>query len=156
MPTIITPDDLTPFAEIAPTKAAAMIEDAMADASRVAPCINDDDLTNAKAAQFKSVLRAAILRWNDSGSGALSAQTAGPFGQTLDTRVQRKGMYWPSEIESLQDICRDETAVSLAFSIDTVSASSGTHSPVCSLYFGATYCSCGSVLTGNTYPLYEV
>lgn len=109
MPTIITPDDLTPFAEINTAKAAAMIEDAMADASRVAPCILDVDLAPAKVAQFKSVLRAALLRWHDSGSGALQSQNAGPFGQTLDTRQARRGMFWPSEIESLEGICKPRT-----------------------------------------------
>jgi hypothetical protein len=99
----IEPSDLTPFAVIDETKAQAMIDDALALAARVAPCILEDDFEYAAAA--KAILRGAILRWNDAGSGALSAQTAGPFGQTLDTRQVRKGMFWPTEIEQLQELC---------------------------------------------------
>lgn len=104
MPAVtIEPSDLTPFATIDPVKAQAMIDDALALAARVAPCILADDFEHAAAA--KAILRGAILRWNDAGSGALQAQTAGPFGQTLDTRVQRKSMFWPSDIEDLQGLC---------------------------------------------------
>lgn len=95
--------DLAPFAAIDATKAQAMIDDALALAARVAPCILTAEFEYAAAA--KAILRGAILRWNDSGSGALQAQTAGPFGQTLDTRQVRKGMFWPSEIEQLQELC---------------------------------------------------
>jgi hypothetical protein len=105
MGTFLQPSDLTPFAVIDSTKAAAMIEDAEAMAVLVAPCITADDF--AFEAALKAILRGAILRWNDSGTGALSAQTAGPFGQTLDTRQQRRAMFWPSEIEQLQDLCAD-------------------------------------------------
>lgn len=41
-----------------------------------------------------------------------------------------------------------------AFAVDTI-GSVGAHSPYCSIYFGATYCSCGADLTGYTYPLWE-
>lgn len=99
----LEPSDLTPFATIDSAKAQAMIDDALALAARVAPCILDDDFEYAAAA--KAILRGAVLRWNDSGSGALQSQTAGPFGQTLDTRQQRKGMFWPTEIEQLQELC---------------------------------------------------
>jgi hypothetical protein len=99
----LEPSDLTPFATIDEAKAQAMIDDALALAARVAPCILTDTFEYAAAA--KAILRGAILRWNDSGSGALQAQTAGPFGQTLDTRQVRKGMFWPSEIEQLQELC---------------------------------------------------
>ena len=105
------PDDLAPFAEISEAKAQAMIEDAVADASRVAPCINDEGLSLAKVAQFKSILRGAILRWNEAGTGALQAQQAGPFGQTIDTRQQRRGMFWPSELTALASICSQSGSV---------------------------------------------
>jgi hypothetical protein len=62
-------------------------------------------------------------------------------------------MFWPAEIEQLQDLCKGvETGG--AFAIDTV----GTgfyHADICSLNFGATYCSCGASLSLG-YPLYEV
>ena len=81
-----------------------MIEDAEALAVLTAPCLTGT-LTTLQSAAVRAVLRGAILRWNDSGSGALSAQAAGPFSQTLDTRQERRGMFWPSEIGQLQGIC---------------------------------------------------
>lgn len=112
----ITLADLTPFAPtIEPAKAAAMIEDALALAARVAPCILEDTFAHPAAA--KAILRAAILRWHDAGNGAIVSQTAGPFSETIDTSRVRRGMFWPSEITQLQELCgRDERA---AFTIDT-------------------------------------
>lgn len=47
------------------------------------------------------------------------------------------------------------TAGSGAFSVTPARSTTGTHSPICALYFGATYCSCGADLTNYAYPLYE-
>ncbi len=101
--TFLSPDDLTPFATIDPAKADAMIEDAEAMAVLAAPCITAVGFTHEAA--VRAILRGAILRWNEAGTGALQAQTAGPFGQTLDTRQERRGMFWPSEIVALQNLC---------------------------------------------------
>ena len=105
MSTFLDASDLSPFAEIDIAKAEAMIEDAEAMALLAAPCIAADGFAYGTA--VKAILRGAVLRWNDSGSGALQAQTAGPFGQTLDTRQERRGMFWPSEIVALQSLCAD-------------------------------------------------
>lgn len=116
MGTFLTVADLAPFASIEAAKANAMIDDAEAMALLAAPCI--DDVGFAYGTAVKAILRGAVLRWNDSGSGALQAQTAGPFGQTLDTRQERRGMFWPSEIVALQGLCGTTTggvySVSLA------------------------------------------
>ena len=117
MPAVnLTPSDLAPFASIEDAKAHAMIEDALAMAARVAPCITDADFAYPDAA--RAILRGAILRWNDSGTGAVQQQTAGPFGQTIDTRQQRRGMFWPSEITELAKLCADSTS-GRAFEVDT-------------------------------------
>jgi hypothetical protein len=105
MGTFLDVEDLAPFATIEAAKANAMIEDAEAMALLAAPCIAAEGFAYATA--VKAILRGAVLRWNDSGSGALQAQQAGPFGQTLDTRQERRGMFWPSEIVSLQSLCAD-------------------------------------------------
>lgn len=160
----IDEDDLTPFATIDPCKGEAMIADATAQAILVAPCLGNDVDLNVddedatldahQRAAVKSVLRGAILRWNDSGNGALTQQQAGPFGVTYDNRQARRSLFWPSEIESLQDICSTINGGSSgAFSIDTVGTTI-VHADVCSINFGATYCSCGAVLAG--YPIWEV
>ena len=153
--------DLDAFATIDPAKADAMIEDAEAQAILAAPCIpglidgppdespEDRAVRQAKLAAIKSVLRAAILRWDESGAGAIQTQTSGPFTQTMQY-PGRRSMFWPKELEQLQGICKTEDAK--AFSVDTVPTASG-HLPWCSLMFGATYCSCGVDIAG--YPIYE-
>lgn len=105
MGTFLSTTDLAPFADIEATKAEAMIVDAEAMAVLAAPCITEEGFAYASA--VKAILRGAVLRWNDSGSGALQQQSAGPFGQTLDTRQERRGMFWPSEIIALQSLCVD-------------------------------------------------
>lgn len=105
MGTFLGVDDLAPFAEIETAKAVAMIDDAEAMALLAAPCIATEGFAYSTA--VKAILRGAVLRWNDSGSGALQAQSAGPFGQTIDTRQERRGMFWPSEIVALQSLCAD-------------------------------------------------
>jgi hypothetical protein len=151
----ITADDLLPFMpDIDQAKAELMITDALALAARVAPCITAEDFAYEAAA--KAFIRGAILRWYEAGTGALSAQNAGPFGQSLDTRQTRKGMFWPSEIAGLQELCGAARTSGGAFFIDT-SPEVGylTHAEICALNFGALYCSCGAVLTGDV-PLYEL
>lgn len=153
----LEPDDLAPFADIPEAKAQAMIDDALALAARVAPCILDDEFEYEAAA--KAILRGAVLRWHEAGSGAFAqrTETRGPFstGETYDTRQQRRGMFWPSEIEALQDLCKG-AVTSGAFDIDTVGVCGNAgHADVCALNFGAEYCSCGAVLTAGLYPIYE-
>lgn len=103
MGTFLDVTDLAPFANVDTAKAEAMIDDAEAMALLAAPCISAAGFTHGAA--VKAILRGAVLRWNDAGSGALQSQTAGPFGQTLDTRQERRGMFWPSEIVALQGLC---------------------------------------------------
>jgi hypothetical protein len=116
----LAPVDLTPFADIPTTKAQAMIDDALALAARVAPCILEDAFEYDQAA--RAILRGAILRWHEAGTGAMQQQTAGPFGMQVDTRQQRRGMFWPSEISQLQELCRDGDLQGQAFTIDTTPA----------------------------------
>lgn len=132
-----------------------MIDDAEAQAMLAAPCLGDADtpLSQIQNAAVVSLLRGAILRWNDAGSGARQSVTTGPFSETTDTTVRRSGMFWPSEITSLQGICSDGQKVK-AFGVDTISTwGLSGHSPVCSLMFGGAYCTCGFDIAGS--PIYE-
>lgn len=160
MGAFLEPEDLSPFAEIEEAKAEAMIADAEALASTVAPCLGDPDvsLSPSQEAAVRAVLRSAVLRWNDSGSGAFQSQTTGPFSVTMDTRQQRRSLFWSTEIEQLQAVCAAVTGGSGgAFSVDTVPTGGRQHSLVCSLNFGANYCSCGADLTGPSEgPLWEL
>jgi hypothetical protein len=117
---VITPDDLSPFASIDAAKAAAMIDDAMAMAARVAPCINSADFAYPDAA--RAVIRGAILRWHEAGNGSSTQLVAGPFQQATST--PRKGMFWPSEISDLTAMCASSTG-SRVFELDTMPADAG-------------------------------
>jgi len=104
MAIFLTVNDLLVFSpDMDPVKAQQMIDDATALAVLAAPCVAAAGFMNLAA--MKAILRGAILRWEDAGAGVISSQTTGPFGQTLDTRQARKGMFWPSEIVQLQSLC---------------------------------------------------
>lgn len=154
---ILTPEDLAPFAQIDEAKALEMIADSEALASLAAPCINDPDFREDEAllAAVKAVLRGAILRWNDAGSGAISQIGSGPFQMSTDTRATRRAMFWPSEIEQLRNLCDVFNNVHSegAFSVDTAIVASSVHQPWCALHFNANYCSCGADIAGE--PIYE-
>ena len=135
-----------------------MVAGANAKAARVAPCLvsTNPAPTDDQIAEARLVLLGAVKRWADAGAGALSAQTAGPFSQTFDTRQRTGFNLWPSEITDLQAICSTEApAKREAFSFDTApSAGLSAHLPWCNLAFGATYCSCGVDIAGV--PIFEL
>ncbi|EOM77908.1 hypothetical protein Rrhod_0717 [Rhodococcus rhodnii LMG 5362] len=141
----ITVDDLRVFAPgIDEAKAQAMIEDALGTAALLAPCLFEDEFEHPAAA--KAILRAAILRWDEAGTGAVTQMSAGPFQRTVDTSSPRRRLFWPSEIDDLTKMCR--TSGSGAFTVDTVPTGPAiVHADICSLRFGAAYCSCGAALT---------
>lgn len=149
----LEPSDLEPFAVIDPVKAAAMIEDAEATAVMVAPCLaHEDDLSPSQIAAVKAVLRGAVLRWHEIGSGVVSQETLGSFNQSYDTR-SRRAMFWPSEIDQLQSLCADG-GNSGAFDVDGAAGRGRPrHDDICAANFGAEYCSCGALLTG-AWPLW--
>ena len=151
---IITVDDL-PADVAANALAQVWLDGANAQAARVAPCLGSDDPapTEAQLAEARLVLLGAIIRWSQAGSGALQSQSALGFSQTIDTRQRTGFALWPSEITRLQDICKAGDHGRRAFAIDTI-GSTDTHSPICSLHFGAGYCSCGVALSGGG-PIWE-
>src|SRR5690606_26388809 len=135
-----------------------MVAGANAKAARVAPCLvsTDPAPTADQIAEARLVLLGAVKRWADAGAGALSAQTAGPFSQTFDTRQRTGFNLWPSEITALQAICSTEApAKREAVSFDTApSTGLSAHLTWCNLAFGATYCSCGVDIAGE--PIFEL
>ena len=108
--------------------------------------------TGDHLSEAKLVLIGAVKRWAEASSGALSAQQAGPFGVTLDTRQQTGFNLWTSEIETLRDICSTGPTGREAFSIDTTRFGT-VHAESCALNFGALYCDCGADIAG--FPLFE-
>lgn len=95
------------------------LDGANASAARVAPCLvsTDPAPTQGQLDEARLTLVGTISRWAEAGAGALQSQSAGPFGQTIDTRVKTGYNMWPSEIERLQAICKNGKAA--AFSVDT-------------------------------------
>lgn len=93
-----------------------LVDGANARALRIAPCLAEQGHQAARA-EAKLILAGAVQRWAESGAGGIQQVTAGPFGQTLDTRQRTGFNLWPSEIEVLQDLCRQDTGG--AFGIDT-------------------------------------
>jgi hypothetical protein len=153
MPRYIQPVDLAPFATIDPAKAMMMIDDCEAMATLAAPCLAtlaDTDTPESAAAikAVRAVLRGALLRWYESGSGAVTQSTVGQVSQTT---APRRSMFWPSELEQLRSIC-SSAETGKAFAVDTV-ADTGGHSLLCSRNFGGP-CSCGFDIAGE--PIYEV
>lgn len=142
--------DLTPFADIDPVKAEAMIEDAEAMALLTAPCLADLPEDSPKRGSVKAVARTAILRWNDAGAGALQQVSAGPFQQSVQPQ-SRRAMFYPSEIEHLRNLCKGDDG-GKAFAIDTVPTGGAGHSVICSLMLGGVRCSCGADIAGE--PIY--
>lgn len=146
-------DDLLPFVpDVDGAKAEAMIADAEAWAVLVAPCLADPDFDNF--AGVRAVLRGAVLRWLESGSGVVSSQSAGPFGMSLDTRQERRGMFWPSELVQFQKLCAAAGGSSgTAFSIDqSPNRAAIVHLDTCSVNFGSSDCTCGAILLSGTLP----
>ena len=113
--------DLTPFAPgIDPDKAEIMIADAIALAARPAPCILGDELSDSDIAAVKAILRGAILRWNDQGTGEQAQLTAGIFGYNPKGN-QRVSMLFPTEIQELAAICGNTvTDRRKAYMVDTL------------------------------------
>ena len=137
-----------------------MVAGANAKASRVAPCLAWDGTIEAEPVptsdqldEARLVLIGAVKRWAEAGAGAFQSQQAGPFGVQIDTRQRTGFNLWPSEIESLQDICSAGTTGREAFSIDTGGSFGTIHAESCALNFGALYCDCGADIAG--FPLFE-
>lgn len=81
----------------------SMIDLAEGQALAVAPQLATLSLTDNQLKALKGVLVAAIRRWWDAGSGAVSSHTAGPFSETIQTTAV-VGQLYPSEVKALARI----------------------------------------------------
>lgn len=161
----IQPSDLAPFATIDPVKAEAMIKTAEARALAAAPCLSAAVLPPAEGATLTaeqvelvlSILRDAILRWDEYGSGVRTAETlqTGPLlqTQTVDTRSLRREFFTSAEMADLKGLCSTDTRS--AFTVDMTGGAS-PHLPWCDVSLGGTVCTCGASLTSYEYPIYEL
>lgn len=104
--TILTADDFTAWDVTDHDKLDALIGDVLSQAVVVAPCLDAAEFAYARAA--KAILREAVLRRLDAGSGALTTrqQGTGPFSQmeVIDQRSNRT-ILRPADISQLQALC---------------------------------------------------
>lgn len=117
----------------------AMISDAEALATAQVPELLS--LTDERGLKsIKAILRQAINRWIEAGSGAVVTESAGPFAQTLDTRALRRGTFFNAEIQQMATIAGRKKKTGKAFSIDMAGFKS--HVLTCSIHWSGP-CSCG-------------
>ncbi|MEV0851480.1 hypothetical protein [Nocardia fluminea] len=81
----------------------AMIAATWVKAKKIAPCIGELDADPDQIELVRSTMRAVVLRWHDTGSGAVRQQTAGDFGETFSS--YSGGLWRPDEIDDLQGVC---------------------------------------------------
>ena len=137
------------------------IEDAEAMARLAAPCLSSISLDIDQAATVKAILRGALMRWKDQGTGVKTSVTkqAGAFqlSETTDNRswTQTKGgIFTADELDDLRKLC-SPAANATSGTASTVALSPlAIHDRTCSLVFGALYCSCGADIAGR--PIFGV
>lgn len=104
----LTPDDLRVFLPgLDDAMAQVLIKSTLARVAEVAPCINSDDLSEQKIDAAKGILLDLILRRLDVGSGAVEAETKGPW-----TWKYRDVVYRPGELAELQALCDTDDSTS--------------------------------------------
>lgn len=121
---ILKPEDLEAFADIDQNKAIDMIADVEAMAALAAPCITKPEFREDEVllAAAKAIIRQAVLRRNEAGTGALTQVGAGSFQMSTDTRSPSRGLLWPSEITQLRELCEQfsNTGKDQAFMVNMV------------------------------------
>lgn len=104
-------------------KGRILVQDVMARAIGLVPDLAGE-LTDHQLAVAKAVIRKAVARWADSGSGGVTtkSQTAGPFqtSETFEARGDRPLLY-DSEIDELRAVfAGEELPKRRAFSVAPV------------------------------------
>jgi hypothetical protein len=99
------------------------------------------------------VVREAVVAQVRRPDDATSVEIAVDDGRVARRYSSSRGrVYIRDEWWALLD---PNPASSGAFAIDTMPTTGLIHADICALNFGATYCSCGAILTGS-YPLWEI
>ena len=96
----LQPADFTALVEIEAPRLVILIEDAETFATMAAPPLADPEaLTEQQRAQARTILRRAVVRESDAGSGAKTQEMAGPYSYTVDTRNSRSVSFLTDEEE---------------------------------------------------------
>jgi hypothetical protein len=96
----LQPADFTALVETEADRLAILIEDAETFAVMAAPPLADPEaLTEQQRAQARTILRRAVVRESDSGTGAKVQEAAGPYSYTVDTRTASRVSFLTDEEE---------------------------------------------------------
>ena len=153
----ITAADLQKFdADLETATAGDMIRTAWVRALRFAPCLKEEDFDDEADLEIvKDVLRGAILRWAERGSGAVTQRNAGEYGETL--KASDTALFRPQEIRDLQSLCSGYRKRGLATTISTIPTGYDIvqHAEWCAWNFQAnpSFCDCGALLSGDGLPI---
>lgn len=157
----LTLEDVQAFdPEADATLVTAMIASVWARAQRVAPCLKvDATLTDPDDAEVvRTILRGVIMRWLDTGSGAVTQRQAGDYQETL--RDFGGGLLRPDEIKDLQGFCTGvQTQAATTIRTRPDYGYQVHHALWCSTRFSnntdvPTLCDCGAELTWDGFPLW--
>lgn len=129
----LTVDDVKPLApDASDEKLSILIEDIVARAKNLVPALAGD-LTEDQAKAAKGVIRNAVARRADAGTGAVVTESnrTGDFSQSVTREGGReKPLFYQSEIDELRALFNDGVKRAKAFSIDmTGGRASVTHLP---------------------------
>ncbi len=96
----LQPADFTALVELEPERLVILIEDAETFATMAAPPLAAPDaLTEQQRAQARTILRRAVVRESDSGTGAKVQEVAGPYSYSVDTRTAGRVSFLTDEEE---------------------------------------------------------
>jgi hypothetical protein len=94
------PEDFTALVEVEADRLAILIEDAEVFAVMAAPPLAvPSALTEQQRAQARTILRRAVVRESDSGTGAKVQEVAGPYSYSVDTRTAGRVSFLTDEEE---------------------------------------------------------
>lgn len=152
----VTPAAVRVFAaEITDAVAESMLAGVWARARKIAPCLHESTTTldDIDTELVKTIITSVVVRWHESGSGAVTQRGAGDFSETLSG--YSGGLFRPDEIRDLQQMCSEFRAQSAStIPVGGYEPVTVQHAGWCSINFGATYCDCGAELTATGLPLW--
>lgn len=97
------------------------IEDALARAMSLVPELSGE-VTDAQASAAKAIIRRAVARTAEAGSGAVvtQSQSAGPLSHSQTVENKKAGqLFWANEVQELKALfTEDSPTKGKAFSID--------------------------------------
>lgn len=107
MPAVtLTPADLKTFVPgLTDAMAQELIDTTLARLRRKYPCLFEPGLSEDDELTARGIIRDAILRRIDSGSGAVQSEKKGPFDTVYLPPDKRHGLFTEADVTELTSIC---------------------------------------------------